>query len=253
MIDWATSATGLTPANFTTLALICFAAGLVRGFSGFALSAILMATAVVILPPVELIPMAWWLEMSASLIMLRGGWRDADKTVVIGLVLGSAVGIPLGLALTTTLPVETSKLVALALVITLSATQLARIRLRFLATKPGLYGSGLLAGIVTGLAGIGGMVVALYVLAQNTPARKMRAALVLFLFFGSVTSMIALLSFGVMDQRAITRGLTFAAPTIAGVLLGQRLFTPRFEPFYRPFCLSLLIALAAFGVLRVSF
>jgi len=252
-MNWLVSATELTATNLTTLAIICFAAGLVRGFSGFALSAIVMATAVLILPPVELIPMAWWLEMAASLIMLRGGWRDADKTIVIGLVLGSAIGVPLGLALTTTLPVETSKLVALALVISLSATQLARIRLRFLATKPGLYGSGLLAGIVTGLAGIGGMVVALYVLAQDAPARKMRAALVLFLFFGSVTSMIALLAFGVMDQRAVMRGLVFAAPVALGVLLGQRLFIPRFEPYYRPFCLSLLIALAAFGVLRVGF
>jgi len=252
VINWLTSATGLEPASLVTLGAICFAAGLVRGFSGFALSAIVIASAARILPPIELIPMMWWLEMTASLLMVRGGWRDADRRVVFGLVIGSAVGTPLGMALTTTIPVGISKLIALSLVVGLAVTQLGKVRLAFLATRSGLYGSGLMAGVVTGLAGIGGMVVALYVLAQDAPARKMRAALVLFLFLGAITSMITYLAFGVMDAAATVRGLTFVPVVIAGVLLGQRLFIPRFEHVYRPFCLSLLIALAGFGILRLA-
>ena len=252
MIGWLASATGLEPASLVTLALICIFAGLVRGFSGFALSAIVIASAASILPPIELIPMMWWLEMTASVLMLRGGWREADRRVVFGLVIGAAVGTPVGIALTTALPVAISKLVALALVVGLAVTQLAKIRMAFLATRPGLYGSGLMAGVVTGLAGIGGMVVALYVLAQDAPSRQMRAALVLFLFLGAVTSMITYLALGVMDATATVRGLTFVPPVIAGVLLGQRLFIPRFEHIYRPFCLSLLIALAGFGILRLA-
>lgn len=227
-------------------------AGIVRGFAGFALSALVMATAVVFLPPVELIPVAWWLEMAASLMMVKGGFKEADRGVVIGLVIGSTLGLPLGLALTTTLPVETSKLVALVVIIGLAVTQLAKIRLKFLATRPGLYGTGFLAGIVTGIASVGGMVVALYVLAQNTPARKMRAALVLFLFLGSVASMITFLAFGIMDQTAVQRGLILAVPAAFGVFLGQALFTVRLEPYYRPFCLSLLILLAGSGLVRLT-
>ena len=86
----------LTEIEIAALVLITFTAGLVRGFSGFALSAMVMASAVLILPPVELIPICWWLEMSASLLMARGGWRDADRGVVKGLVIGSALGLPLG-------------------------------------------------------------------------------------------------------------------------------------------------------------
>ena len=243
----------LTQSEATLLALICFAAGLVRGFSGFALSAVVMAVAVLILPPVELIPMLWWLEMTASLMMVRGGWRDADRNVVLGLVIGSAVGAPLGLALTTTLPVETSKLIALALIIVLAATQLARVRIAFLATRPGLYAAGLAAGVVTGLAHIGGMVVALYVLSQQTPARQMRAALVLFLFLSALVSLATFLAFGVMDARAVSRGLVLAVPTAFGVLMGKMLFTQRWEPFYKPFCLTLLILLAATGLVRLGF
>ena len=232
------------------VAVICFAAGVVRGFSGFALSALVMSVAVAILPPIELIPMLWFLEITASLLMIRGGWTDANRQVVIGLFVGSTIGVPFGIALTTSIPTESSAIIALVLILALATTQLANIRLSFLATKPGLYSAGFAAGVVTGLAGIGGMVVAVYVLSQNNPARTMRASLVLFLFLGSLTSLISFVLFGVMDTTATARGLTLAVPTAFGVLMGKAIFTPRWEPYYRPFCLALLIGLAAFALVR---
>ncbi len=240
----------VTPTELGWLALIAFVAGMVRGFSGFALSAMVMATAVLILPPVALIPICWWLEMCASVLMMRGGWADADRRVALGLVLTSAIGVPFGLSLTMAVSPDTSRIIALGLLITLAALQLARIRMAFLATNPGLYGAGFTAGIATGIAGVGGMVVALYVLAREAPARQMRGSLVLFLFGGSVTSMATLLYFGVMDWTAVQRGLILAPAVALGVLLGQRLFIPRLEQYYKPFCLTLLLALAALSLIR---
>ena len=244
------SITNLTGQEFTILFVIVFLAAVVRGFAGFALSALVMATAVAILPPIALIPMLWWLEMTASLLMLKGGWQDADRPTAYGLVIGSTLGWPIGLWLTQTIPVGTSKVVALSVIFILALSQLAKVRLNFLATKPGLYGTGLIAGIVSGLAHVGGMVVAFYVLASNSPARTMRGSLVLFLFLGALTSMVTLLIFGVMDFSGVSRGLVFAVPTLTGVLLGQRLFTERRAPYYRSFCLVLLISLALLGLIR---
>jgi hypothetical protein len=242
----------LTQTQFYLLLLITTTAGIVRGFSGFALSAIVMASAATFIPPVQLIPICFWLELCASVLMARGGWAEADRRVVLGLVIGSAVGTPIGLLLTLNMPVEISKLVVLTLVIVLAVMQLAKLRFAFLATRSGLYLSGLAAGIVTGLASVGGMVVALYVLSQDAPARKMRAALVLFLFVSSATSMIYLLYFDVMTMTALRRASVFALPTFLGVIIGQRLFTPRFEPYYRPFCLTLLTGLAVAGLIRTT-
>jgi len=244
--------TALTPTAFWIVFGIVLAAGIVRGFSGFALSALIMATAVVILPPIALIPMLWWLEMSASLLMLKGGFADADRPTAYGLVIGSALGWPIGLWLTTSLDVATSKVVALSIIVVLAASQLAKVRLDFLASKAGLYGSGVVAGIVSGLAHVGGMVVAFYVLASNANARSMRGSLVLFLFLGSLTSMITMLAFGVMDFSGVKRGLIFAVPTVIGVFLGQQLFTERLAPYYRPFCLTLLVGLASLGLIRTQ-
>jgi len=236
--------------HFFWLILICFAAGMVRGFSGFALSAVVMAIAVMFLAPIALIPILWFQEMTASLLMVRGGIKDANRRVVTGLVLGSAFGLPLGLSLTQALPVETSKLVALSVIVVLAATQLAKLRLPVLATRPGLWGSGILAGIVTGLAGVGGMVVALYVLASNAPAREMRASLVMFLFASSVISLATLTYFGAMNTQSALRGLALAPASALGVMAGKTLFRPNWEPYYKPFCLCLLITLATIGILR---
>lgn len=253
MMDGLLATLDLTGQEFLILTVIVIVAGIVRGFSGFALSAVVMASAVIILPPVQIIPICWWLEMTASVLMARGGWQEADRGVVMGLVIGSTIGVPFGLLLTTSISVEASQLIALTVIIALALTQLAKIRLAFLATKAGLYGSGIAAGIVTGLASVGGMVIAIYVLSQDAPAAKMRAALVLFLFVSSLTSLMMLLWFGVMNSTAAARGLSLAIPTTIGVFLGQRLFTPRFAPYYRPACLSLLCALAGAALVRTQF
>lgn len=242
----------LSHTEFAALAVLVCLAGIVRGFSGFALSAMVMATAVLLLPPVALIPVCWWLEVAASLLMARGGFAKADRTTVVGLFIGATVGVPLGLWGTTSLPEDTSRIVALAMVVGLAILQLGRLRIPGLATRPGLYGAGVASGIAGGLAGIGGMVVALYVLAQDAPARVMRASLVVYLFLSSITTLITLLLFGVMDSTAVARGLLLALPAIVGVWIGQHLFRPSLEGYYRPFCLTLLIALASAGLIRLG-
>lgn len=240
----------LTQSQAVTLAAVIFAAGLIRGFTGFALSAFALALGVLILAPVELIPMLWWLEMGASLMMLRGGWDGANLKVTGLLVSGSAVGVFFGLGLTVSVSPEISRQIALVVLISLAILQLARVRLTFLDSTTGTVIAGLVSGIVTGLAGVGGMVVALYVLAREIEPREMRATLVAYLFLGSLTSLTIHLWFGTMTTTATLRGLGFLLPCVIGVYLGQQLFTPRLQPYYRPICLSLLIGFGALSLVR---
>ncbi|PWJ12074.1 hypothetical protein SAMN05421539_1175 [Jannaschia seohaensis] len=240
----------LTPPDFALLALIVLAAGIVRGFAGFALSALVMAAAIPILPPRELIPICWMLEMTASLLMIRGGIREADRRIALTLAFTSAVGVPAGLWLTTRLPVEDTRLLALGVLIVLALLLLARVRMAWLATNAGLVGAGILSGIVTGIASIGGMVVALYVLAQDAPPRVIRASLVLFLFASSLLTLLWQAGFGLFDGPALARGLALAPVAATGVLIGKAIFRPSLERYYKPFALCLLIGLAGTSLLR---
>ncbi|MFC3612156.1 TSUP family transporter [Lutimaribacter marinistellae] len=242
----------LSPGLALFAAAACFLAGAVRGFAGFGLSAIAMAMLATFVAPIELIPVFWFLEMSASLILMRGGWADADRPAALMLVLGATMGLPIGLGLSLTLDATLSKTVALLLVIGLALMQLSRLRLPVLATRPGTVASGFSAGIVTGLAGVGGMLIALYTLARDLPARRMRGTLNIYLLGSGIIGLGIHLVIGTMTPEAATRGLALILPTLAGVFAGKALFTPRWERWYRPACLVLLIVLAISGLLRLA-
>lgn len=249
-MGWLADIMSLTVGEAIFALTAAFAAGLVRGFSGFALSALLMASLVIILPPAEIIAICLILETVATTLMFRGGYREADKKMVFGLIAGVVVGVPLGLWVILTVPEETSKLIALSLILVLALAQLGGFRPAFLATRPGLLGSGVAAGLVQGTAASGGMVVALYALARQAPAATMRASLVFYLTLSILSNLVFYSLFGLITSEAVMRSLAMALPVALGVLLGARLFSPRLQPYYRTFCLCLLTGLALLGLVR---
>ena len=108
------------------------------------------------------------------------------------------------------------------------------------------------AGIATGLASVGGMIVATYILASQNSARRMRASLVLYILLNSVTTFIFLIIFDVMDHKAFARGVLLAVPSSIGVVLGSILFMQKLEKYYRPFSLGLLISFSLVGLIRLT-
>ena len=242
----------LNSSDLLILILICFFAGLIRGFSGFGLSAFVMSLALTIIPPIELIPVCWWMEFVASVFMIRNGWKDSDKKISLILWLGAVFGLPVGISLTTILDFQTSKIVALVLILILALILLRNFKIQFLSTSVGTISSGVFAGAATGLASIGGMIVAIYVLASQNSVRRVRASLVLYIFLNSVTTFIFLILFDVMDHKAFVRGVLLAVPSSIGVVLGSILFMQKLEKYYRPFSLGLLISFSLVGLIRLT-
>lgn len=241
----------LATPTMTIAAVVILSASVVRGFSGFGLTALIMAGLTPFIPPVALIPLCHLLEFMASTVMLRSGLKKADKRIALGLAAGSVLGLPLGLAITLAASEELSQLMALLAIVILAILQLTNRVPACLDSRWGLYLSGLTSGIITGICGAGGMVVALYVLALNRPAAQIRATIVLYLFITFFTTGTWLLFAGLMDLTALKRGLMFAPLVIAGAILGSLLFMPRLEPWYKRICLFLLLGLAASGLMRI--
>lgn len=244
---------GLSTGELAYALAAVFVAGVVRGFTGFALSAMIMASLTLILPPVDLLPVCVLLELLASALLLPGGFGHADKKMVLQLQTGALIGTPLGLMLTTSMPADASRLLAQSLVAVLAVVQLLRLRLPVSGSGLGTTATGILSGFVTGVASIGGMVIALYTLARQLPPASVRGSLILVIFIGGSLTLLWQLALGVMTQTGATRAAALAIPMVAGVLVGRAFFTPKFEKYYRPVCLSLLIALAAFGIARTVF
>lgn len=243
---------GLTEWEWAICCGAALVAGGVRGFAGFGMSAVAMACLVLILPPVELIPIFYVMESAASLVMFRGGMRDADMSHVWPLAIGSFIGMPLGLLATVTVSPDLSKLIAVLVILTLTLLQFSRSMPAALTKVPGRYAVGTTAGIINGLASVGGMVIALYVLSSRSPATQMRAALTMFLFIGMFTTLGHMVLYGVMTEMAIIRGMILAPFALIGVFLGAWAFRPSLQIYYRRFCLGLLIAICLSSLVRLG-
>ena len=93
-----------SPVLIIAALLIVFAAGVVRGFAGFGFSALCVAGLTLFMPPAQVVPPIFALEILASITLLREGLRHADWHWLGWLVLGNALLIPVGLLLLAWLP-----------------------------------------------------------------------------------------------------------------------------------------------------
>jgi uncharacterized membrane protein YfcA len=251
LLQSITNFTGFSSEIIIILLITAFGAGLVRGFSGFALSATVMAVMANFVPPIQLAPICLCLELVASIMMMRGGLKQADMGVVWGLVIGSVIGTPVGYLILVNIEATTARLVALVIITTLSLLLFMRVRANFLNTKPGLYISGIGAGFA-GIATVGGMVVALYVLAREKAAAEMRGSLVMYLMISLVSTTLFQILFDILTIEAVKRAAVMIPVLIIGILIGSAFFRPSLEKYYKPFCLLTLIAICLIGLVRLA-
>ncbi|WP_319824949.1 sulfite exporter TauE/SafE family protein [Thalassovita sp.] len=247
------AALGLSATTFAYLIATVFVAGVVRGFTGFAASAVVMATGTLVLAPLDLLPICLLLEIVASVFLVRGGIKDADIKLVIPMIGFAFAALPFGLYLTQGMDPERSKLIALALVGGLAALQLARVPLPLGRGILPAAIVGSLAGLIQGLASVGGLVQALYVVALKMQARTMRGTMILGVMISGAIGLFWQLAMGVMTMQALMRVAGILLPYLFGLWLGRRYFTPENERYYRPISLSVLVMLAGAGVLKQLF
>ena len=69
---------GLRGAELALTALVVFAAGIVRGYTGFGFSALLVATLGLAQPLALIVPLTMLLEIAASVFMMRAVWKQIN-------------------------------------------------------------------------------------------------------------------------------------------------------------------------------
>src|SRR5262245_36728508 len=73
-----------------------FLAAVVRGFSGFGFSLISITAISLILPVAQIVPSIFLLEIAASLNLIPSIWREIHWRSLQWLMIGYAVGLPVG-------------------------------------------------------------------------------------------------------------------------------------------------------------
>jgi uncharacterized membrane protein YfcA len=229
-----------------------FVAGLVRGYSGFGLSALIVTSLALVVPPVEVVPVAMFLEVAASAGMVRLVWRDVAWPATRLLLAAACLGTPLGVLLLTALPADAMRVVISLLVLGASLALWSGLRLRASAGRGAILGTGLVSGVVNGSAAVGGLPIVLYFLSASGRAAAVRATMTIYLMFLSGYGLAVAAWSGLVTFEVLLRGAIFCLPLAFGLALGNHRFLRTSPESFRRFALGLLMVLSLLGLLRAA-
>jgi uncharacterized membrane protein YfcA len=243
---------GLSLAALTYALAAVFLAALVRGYSGFGLSALIVTSLALVVPPVEVVPLVMLLEVAASIGMIRRVWRDVAWPATGVLLAGACAGTPLGVLLLTALPADAMRVVISLLVLGASLALWFGLRFHALLGRGAVLGTGLVSGLANGSAAVGGLPLVLYFLSVSAGAAVVRATLIVYLLFLSGFGFGVAAWNGLVTFEVLLRGAIFCLPLAFGIALGSNRFLRSSPESFRRFALVLLMALSLLGLLRAA-
>ena len=239
----------LGPETTAALAAALLGAAYVRGYSGFGFSAIFIACAALLTNPLPLIPVVFGCEMLMTLFQARGIRPHIDWRRVIALWIGAAVALPFAIPVVLSLGDEAIRATISGIVLVMSLVLLAGWQTKDQIGTPGTLVAGAVSGVINS-AGVGGLPVAAFLSAQPIRAASFRATMIVYLTGLDLMTLPYLWAGGLVTRDTGT-ALILAFPILGlGVWLGTRRFGKASPEGFRRFAISLLLVLAALGLIR---
>jgi uncharacterized membrane protein YfcA len=230
--------------------LFVFLAAIVRGFSGFGFSLLVITALSLLMPPASFIPAIFMLEIAASLHLLPGIWKDIHWRSLAPLIIGCTLGTPLGVWLLANVPVPPMQ-VALALFVLTAVYFLWR---GFaLKTMPGTGASGAVgaaSGLANGAFGIGGPPAILFYFASPARHEAGRASLIAYFLMTDLIGLVFLSREALITRETLYLALIFLPTLIVGNWIGARGFKSADPATFRKWVLILLGVLAVLSAAK---
>ena len=226
-------------------AVLCiFGAAIVRGYSGFGFSLLAIIALSVLLPPAEIVPSIFLMEIVASVHLLPGVWRDIHWRALLWLSVGALLGTPFGVYALAHVPAAPMTL-ALALFVLIAAILLSRgYALKSLPGPAATFATGTASGLFNGGFGIGGPPVILFFFSSPAGHAAGRASMIAFFLITDVMGLAWQASSGLLTVTTVWRAVLFLPALIGGIWLGNRGFLKADPAGFRRWVLRLLALLA---------
>ena len=241
---------GLSP-QISIYAILCiFVAAVIRGYSGFGFSALTVSSLSFVLPPIEIIPLVFLLEIAASINMLPMVWKEVDWKILKWLILGNVVGTPFGIFLLVNINQEIIRFTISILVFFSCILLLRQFKFSSNLGKSWTLGVGSFSGVVNGSTGVGGLPIAIFFLSASGGATLTRASLVAYLFFSDIYASLISGTQHIISLELFSRTLIFLVPMTIGIYIGHKNFVKTTQKSFRKFVLIFLVILSLAGILR---
>jgi uncharacterized membrane protein YfcA len=226
-------------------AVLCvFGAAIVRGYSGFGFSLLSITSLSILLPPAQIVPSIFMMEVAASLRLLPSVWHDIHWRAIMWLAIGCFIATPIGVWALANVPPEPLT-VAMAIFVLGSATLLARgFVLHRMPGSAMTFAAGAASGLCNGGFGLGGPPVILFFFSSPAGVTVGRASLIAFFVYTDIMGLAWQGWNGLLTWDALWRALIFLPPLFAGIWLGHRSFKSADPAAFRRWVLRLLMLLA---------
>lgn len=231
------------------LAVVLFGAAFVRGYSGFGLSALVIAGAGLVTDPLHLVPVVLMADVMLTAAQARGIWRHIDWRRVLTMFAGALVGVPAGLATLSAIGADGTRLAISVFILAMCAVLWWGWTFRQTVGTGGHVGAGLVSGFANA-AGVGGLPVAAFFAAQNMPAAAFRATLIVYFTVMDLWTLPLMGRQGIITQDSFV-ALAWGMPLfLMGIHLGGRHFLAAQPQEFRRFAIVLLAILAILGLVK---
>ena len=228
-----------------------FVASIIRGFNGFGFSATCISGFSFILPAIQIVPIILILEVFISIFMIPYIWNKIDWNFVFKLLIGIAIGSPIGLYLLKYLSPETTHLYVCLIIIFFSILLMKGYVNKKINNNQSKIFTGIISGTLNGLTTLGGMPVALFLLVTSIQPAVIRGSLAALFFLTDIYAFILSYFGGIVDMTTIYRTLPLILVLPLGVFIGNKFFIKSKEKFYRKVVFYFLIIISIFGILRI--
>ena len=252
MADVLTSAAGLADQiSFRSAAVIFLAvtiAGFMRGFLGFGGAVVIIMTLNALLGALYAVPVACLAGLPATVQLLPSAVRHSDRNFVLPFAVASLLAIPVGTIVLVKLDPALMKIVVSALVLVVVALLYCGWRATTRPTASAIVGAGVGAGLIQGVAGVGGPPTVAMSLAQPGDAETQRANVIGAITALSVGPVVPLWYFGLFTKEVVFLSLAIVPLYMLATWFGARTFIGHGREHYRN---GALVALGLMGTVTL--
>ncbi|MCK0148592.1 sulfite exporter TauE/SafE family protein [Marivita sp. S6314] len=223
----------LDTAGLDWLLLATLVAGIVYGFAGFGAALVFLPVATVFLPPAVAIAAFSVSAMSSLVTVFPKALPMVDRKAVTILIVSATVSASLGIWVLTVTDVTVIRWVVVAVCAITLCALIAGWRYELEPSVLSRASVGAAAGFIGGVSGLTGPIMVLFQLAGRDPIAVTRATTVVFLTTTSLLILPLMYLQGILTVQAVALGILFLVPYAVGALIGQALFRPERDRFYR--------------------
>jgi len=225
-----------------------FAAGVIKGLTGFGFSLVSVPVLVVLLGPRTAVPVIILLNAVANIVLFPIARRGAHLGRIVPLIVAGIATVPLGMLFLLTLNPQAVKLVAGCVTILFAIAFLAGFQRPVRNERWGFAAAGLISGTLNGLISTGGPPVVLFLTNQGVPKQAFRASLLAYFLFLSLASVPMFLAGGLLSSAVVRFAILLLPAMFLGAFVGSNLHHRLPE---RVFTVTALVVVMFAGLLSV--